>query len=269
VAAAVLAGIALTSLRLARFTLIRDNGQLRISRGLIAQRSGTIPVDRVQAVRIVEGWWRRMLGYCALEVEVAGLSTSNDTERMLFPLVRLSGAAELVGRALPELQWHPVPLLPIPARARRRYLTLPLLVGLAFAAALALLPGWGAYLSIAPIPLALLVGWRQASAAAWSIDATTVTIRWHRVLARHTVIARRRRVQLTQVTRTPFQRRAGLSGTRLMLSSKRKARLRHMDAEDALILLHAVGRRAHRVEDGFGLPERKSWARTVNSDGRQ
>ncbi len=123
---------------------------------------------------------------------------------------------------------------------------------------MALLPGWGAYLSIAPIPLALLVGWRQASAAAWSIDATTVTIRWHRVLSRHTVIARRRRVQLTQVTRTPFQRRAGLSGTRLMLSSKRKARLRHMDAEDALILLHAVGRRAHRVEDGFELPERTS-----------
>jgi putative membrane protein len=196
------------------------------------------------------------------------LSTSNDTERMLFPLFRTSQAAELVGRALPELQWLARPLVPIPARARRRYLTLPLLVGLAFAAALALLPGWGAYLSIAPIPLALLVGWGQANAAAWSIDADTVTFRWHRVLSRHTVVARRRRVQLTEVSRTPFQRRAGLSGTRLLLSSKRKARLRHMDAEDALALLHSVGRRAHRVQDGPEPQERTSWARTVNTDGR-
>ncbi len=251
VLAAVVAGIVLTSLRLANFTLVRDGDRLRISRGLLAQRSGTIPVDRVQAVRVVQGWWRRMLGYCALEVEVAGLSTSNDAERMLFPLVRTTEAAALVARALPELRWHPSPLHPVPARARRRYFTLPVLLALAATLALALLPGWGWYLALAPIPLALLIGTGQANAAAWAIDADTVTFRWHRILARHTVIARRGRVQLTEVGRTPFQRRAGLSATRLLLSSKRKARLRHMESEDALMLLHAVGRRTHPVDAGL------------------
>ena len=150
VAAAVIAGIVLTSLRLANFTLIRDGDRLRISRGLLAQRSGTIPVDRVQAVRVVQGWWRRILGYCALEVEVAGISTSNDAERMLFPLVRMTEAAALVALALPELRWHPTPLRSVPGRARRRYLTLPVLLSLVATMGLALLPGWGRYLALAP-----------------------------------------------------------------------------------------------------------------------
>jgi putative membrane protein len=271
---AVLAGIALTSLRLARFTLVRDGDVLRISRGLLAQRSGTIPVDRVQAVRVVEGWWRRMIGYCALEVEVAGLSTSNDTERMLFPLLRTSTAAALVDRALPELEWRPVPLTALPPRAGRRYLTLPVLTALVVTSGLVLLPGWGRYLAAVPIPLALLVGWGQAADAAWSLDATTVTLRWRRVLSRHTVIARRARVQLTAVTRTPFQRRVGLAGVRLSLSSRRKARLRHLDVRDALMLLHAVGRREHPAgpagePDRVAAPESAAvtplWAAT--SDG--
>ncbi|SDO24105.1 putative membrane protein [Nakamurella panacisegetis] len=243
-ALAVLAGIGLTSLRLARFSLARDGDRLRISRGLIAQRSGTIPVDRVQAVRIVQGWWRRMLGYCALEVEVAGLSTSDDTERSLFPLLRLDAALDLVSRALPELRWTPGPLTPVPGRARRRYLSLPVLCAAPIAFGLYWLPGWGTYLAVVPVPLALLVGWGQAMDAAWSFDATTVTFRWRRVLATHTVIARRSRVQLLEVTRTPFQRRVGLAGVRLLLSSKRKARLRHLEADDALVLLHQVGRGA-------------------------
>lgn len=244
VAVAVVAGITLTSLRLARFTLVREGPRLRITRGLLAQRSGTIPVDRVQAVRLVEGIWRRLLGYCALEVEVAGLSASNDSERMLFPLIRTSQAAELVRAALPELNWEPAPLRGVPARARRRYFTLPLLLAAVLTAAASRLPGWGAYLAFLPLPLAVCIGLAQAGAAAWSLDEHTVTFRWQRMLARHTVIAARRRVQLVEVTRTPFQRRADLAGTRLLLAPRRRARIRHLEASDATFLLHSAGRSA-------------------------
>lgn len=244
VAVAVVAGITLTSLRLARFTLVREGSRLRITRGLLAQRSGTIPVERVQAVRLVEGIWRRLLGYCALEVEVAGLSASNDSERMLFPLIKTSQAAELVRAALPELNWRPAPLRAVPARARRRYFTLPLLMALVLTLAASRLPGWGAYLAFLPLPLAVCIGWAQAGAAAWSLDEDTVTFRWQRMLARHTVVARRRRVQLVEVTRTPFQRRADLAGARLLLAPRRRARIRHLEASDATFLLHSAGRSA-------------------------
>jgi hypothetical protein len=44
------------------------------------------------------------------------------------------------------------------------------------------------------------------------------------------------------VTRTPFQRRAALAGARLLLAPRRRARIRHLDAADALFLLHSSGR---------------------------
>jgi putative membrane protein len=175
-------------------------------------------------------------------VEVAGLSAGNDSERMLFPLLRTARAAELVAAALPELNWRPVPLRPVPARARRRYLTLPLLFAAVLTVAATRLPGWGAYLAVVPVPLAVVIGCAQAAAAAWSLDEDTVTFRWQRMLARHTVVARRRRVQLVEVTRTPFQRRVDLAGARLLLAPRRRARIRHLDAPDADFLLHCAGR---------------------------
>lgn len=266
---AALAGVTLTALRLARFTLIRDGDRLRTSRGLIAQRTGTIPVDRVQAIRMVEGWWRRRFGYCALEVEVAGLSTSNDTERMLFPLLRTSSAAALVGGALPELGWRPAPLRALPGSARRRYLTLPILLAIVPTVGLALLPGWWGCLALVALPTAALIGSGQAADAGWQLDDATVVVRWRRVLARHTVIAGRHRVQVTEVTRTVFQRQAGLSGVRLLLSSRRRARLRHLREPDADMLLHSVGRgRSGGPTTGEDAPASYR-PRTVVGDGRQ
>ena len=85
---AIVTGVAFGALRLSRFTLIRDGDVLRNSRGLFSKRTATIPVKRVQAVRVVEGFWRVLLGYCSLQVEVAGIGRTNTSQRMLFPLVR-------------------------------------------------------------------------------------------------------------------------------------------------------------------------------------
>ena len=92
VAVAVAAGLVLGALRLNRFTLIRDGDVLRTSRGLLGKQTATISVRRVQAVRIVEGFWRMLLGYCSVQVEVAGIGRMNANQRMLFPLVRTDRA---------------------------------------------------------------------------------------------------------------------------------------------------------------------------------
>ena len=123
VVVAIAAGLVLGALRLYRFTLVRDGDVLRNSRGLLGKQSATIPVERVQAVRIVEGFWRMLLGYCSLQVEVAGIGRANVNQRMLFPLVRMDRAESLIRRALPELPWPSRPLLVLPARVHRRYLT--------------------------------------------------------------------------------------------------------------------------------------------------
>ena len=64
VVVAIVAGVVLGALRLNQFTLIRDGEVMRNTRGLLGKQSSTIPVKRIQAVRIVEGFTRALFGYC-------------------------------------------------------------------------------------------------------------------------------------------------------------------------------------------------------------
>ena len=142
VVVAILGGVVVAALRLNRFTLIRDGDVLRNSRGLLGKQSGTIPVNRIQAVRIVEGFWRRPLGYCTLQVEVAGIGRANTNQRMLFPLVRTDRARALItpgaaGTAVAD-RTAAADRGPRP----QTYKTLPLSYGAGFAALMLFLPGW-------------------------------------------------------------------------------------------------------------------------------
>jgi putative membrane protein len=236
------AGVVLGALRLNRFTLVRDGGVLRNRRGLLGKQTATIPIERVQAVRVVEGFWRMLLGYCSLQVEVAGIGRANVNQRMLFPLVRTHRAESLVRRALPELPWPSQPLLVLPTRLRRRYLTVPLWYATAFTVLALFLPGWWGLLAILPIPLALLLGVARAREARWRIDDQSVILRWRRVLRRNTVIAHRSGPQLTELSSSPWKSRAGVAGFKMRFSSGRGAGIRYMVDSDALLLLHRVGK---------------------------
>jgi putative membrane protein len=239
---ALAAGLVLGGLRLNRFTLIRDGDVLRNSRGLLGKRTATIPVKRIQAVRIVEGFWRTMLGYCSLQVEVAGIARTNASQRMLFPLVRTDRAESLIRRALPELPWPSQPLLVLPARLHRRYLTLPLEYAAGFTLLMLLLPGWWELVAILPLPLGYVLGVARAREARWRIDEESVALRWRRLLNRNTVIAYRSGSQLTELSSSPWKARAGVAGFKMRFSSGRGAGIRYMVESDALLLLHSVGR---------------------------
>ena len=242
VVVAVAAGVVLGALRLHRFTLIRDGDVLRNRRGLLGKQTATIPIKRVQAVRIVEGFWRMLLGYCSLQVEVAGIGRANVNQRMLFPLVRMDRAESLIRRALPELPWPSRPLLALPARLHRRYLTLPLEYAVGFTLLLLFLPGWWKLVAILPVPLGFVLGVARAREARWRVDDQSVVLRWRRLLNRNTVIAHRGGPQLTELSSSPWKARAGVAGFKMRFSSGRGAGIRYMVDSDALLLLHTVGR---------------------------
>ena len=242
VVVAIAAGVVLGALRLNRFTLIRDGDVLRNSRGLLGKQTATIPVDRVQAVRIVEGFWRMLLGYCSLQVEVAGIGRANTNQRMLFPLVRIDRAESLIRRALPELPWPSQPLLALPARVHRRYLTLPLEYAAGFTLLMLFLPGWWKLVAVLPLPLGYVLGVARAREARWRVDDQSVVLRWRRLLDRNTVIAHRGGSQLTELSSSPWKAKAGVAGFKMRFSSGRGAGIRYMVDSDALLLLHAVGR---------------------------
>jgi putative membrane protein len=247
-ALALAVAVVTTSLRLAGFTLLRDGDRLRTTRGLLSQRTASVAVERIQAVRVVESFWRRRLGLCEVMLEVSGVNGRDSAGRVLFPIVARSGVADLLARALPELGDTAVDLEPVPARSRRRYATRPLLTAAGLTgAAFLLMPGDWAWLAVLPLPVAVQVAVGRAADAGWHVDPRLSVFRWRRITARHTVIARTTRVQYTSQRTTWFAQRAGLRGVQIALSSRRTAGIAYLERVDADAALHRIGRRRRLV----------------------
>lgn len=229
-----------TVLAFAEFTVRRDDRRLRVRRGLLTERTGTIPLDRVHGVRIVEGLLRRPLGYATVQVEVAGYRGGDDTMRTLVPLVRRSALPALLERIVPELTWPDAELQRPPVRARRRYWSVPVLWSLVPAAAAAIwLPDAWRAVGVVPVVAAAVLGDGRWRGAGWHLGGDTIAVR-HQLLARTTLLALPRRAQLVATRSNPFQRRADLAAFDVVLATKRHGIVRHLDAATADGLQRAV-----------------------------
>ena len=103
------------------FTVATSPDGVRIRRGLLGTVAETIPVQRVQAVRMVEPLLWRPLHWCRLEVDVAGHPGRDRAEgthavrKALLPVGGLDEAKRLLRIALPDA---PPPTTRPPRRAR-------------------------------------------------------------------------------------------------------------------------------------------------------
>ncbi len=105
-----------------RLTLAEAPDGLRVRSGLVALTAETIRPGRVQAVRMVEPLLWRRLGWCRLEVDLAGRQRSKGEGqaqrraiRAVLPVGSRMVAEELLERIVPD---RPAEQLPPPARAR-------------------------------------------------------------------------------------------------------------------------------------------------------
>jgi putative membrane protein len=219
-----LLAIAGTVLAHAGFTLAREGEFLYIKRGLLEKREATIPLARIQAVRIVEGLLRQPFGLASLRVESAGYGEASGVSTTLFPLLPRKDAVKILLDAAPEFAVAPT-LEPLPARALRRYVfraAFPVLIAAAAVALASLLASdlvvWGFFAVLLLVLPAALLGWLRYRDAGWAYGGDLVVVR-SRLLARTTTIAPRRRLQSREVIRNPFQRRARLATFRARVAS--------------------------------------------------
>ncbi|HEX2729862.1 MAG TPA: PH domain-containing protein, partial [Rubrobacteraceae bacterium] len=159
-----LLAIAGTVLSYANFTLSRDGEFLYIRRGLLEKREATIPLARIQALKVVEGVLRQPFGLAMVRVESAGYGKDAGVSTTLFPLLPRAEAQDLLRRAAPEFAAEP-PLEKLPRRALRRYVfraVLPVLFLVSILAtvsvlALDFIPG--AFLALLLLVPAVFLGW--------------------------------------------------------------------------------------------------------------
>ena len=220
----------------AGFDVLREGDRLRIRSGLLARRAATLPLGRVQGVRIVEGLLREPFGLAALRVETAGYAGQAAVTQTLFPLVRRRDAATLLAALVPALAAALEPLAPAPARARRSYLTAPLLASAAAALFIAFVVP-AAWPAIPPLlAIAGGLGELRFRAAGWRFAGGCVVLRSRRI-ARTTLVASTRRLQARGTRQTALQRRRRLADFTVAVGSRRRARVRHLDAGVATRLL--------------------------------
>jgi putative membrane protein len=201
-----------TTLTFWNFTLTRDDRNLYTSRGLLDQRSGTIPLHRVQSVRIEENAVRRMLGLAAVKVEVAGQPGGGSVQETatVLPLGRRRTAAELVGTILDRDDVAEVPLEPMPTGARDRRLVRAAVATVALTAGAVWwlgVPGSAALLLAVPLSALAVAAYRSLGHAA----PEGLLLARSGVMVRTTHVTRERSLQAVAVTSTPFQRRRGLA----------------------------------------------------------
>lgn len=103
------------------FTVATSPDGVRIRRGLLGTVAETIPVQRIQAVRMVQPLLWRPFHWCRLEVDVAGHPGRDDGEgthavrKALLPVGSPEEARRLLRMALPDAPPAPIPP---PRRAR-------------------------------------------------------------------------------------------------------------------------------------------------------
>jgi putative membrane protein len=205
------------------YRLSREHGTLRIRRGLLTTRSLSLDEDRLRGVEVVEPFGARLLGAARVDAVATGLRHKDDDEKSdpktLLPTAPRSTAhrvaAEIVGE--PVSPTESARLHPHPATARGRRLRWAIAAVLLVSATLALLGillttvllhlAWISVLVLTPIALAL------ASDAYRNLGHGLTggyLVTRHGAGDRHTVALRRDGVIGWTITRSPFQRRAGL-----------------------------------------------------------
>ena len=244
-----------TVLAYSGFTLSRDGDFLYIRRGLLERREATLPLARIQAVRIVEGILRQPFGLAMLRVESAGYGRGTEdvgVSTTLFPLLPRKDAERLLRTAAPEFVTQ-ASLEPLPARALRRYVVRALIPAALIALAVGLNVWFAAgflplsFLSLLLLPPAALLGFSRYRAAGWAFDEGRLVVR-NRLLSRVTSVIPRRRVQSRSVVESPFQRWAGLATFRVRVASGSGGtafRVMHLEAFQADALLDALGPKPH------------------------
>ncbi|MDZ4170175.1 MAG: PH domain-containing protein [Coriobacteriia bacterium] len=256
VAVVVTVSIAVVVARDFGFVARRVRDRLETEAGLTERRMTSLPVRRIQAVRIEQPPLRRLIGFTSVYADTAGFGRGEQqkstTAAAILPLARAKEVRPLMHELLPEAEQFPT-TRPVPRRALRFYVTWPTIlsagitllvvgVGLQLVAPLAdddaltaAVPG---IVAIACLAVATVTAVFRAAAwrgAAFGADESALCIE-RGMLGRYTVRLSRSRIQSLTWRQTPFQARAGLatlSVASVSGSSGANHVVRNIELEDA------------------------------------
>lgn len=206
-----------TILRFGDFTLTLTKDEMVIRRGIFEKKRITVPFNRIQAVRVVEGVMRQPLGYATIYVESAGYGDQKGSGSVvLFPLIRKSQINGFIQKILPDYSCKMQTLTP-PKRAATRYIIRSSAVLALVLAGIYWLLNTHGTIWLFMIP-GLFWGWLRYRDAAIGADPERIVIR-NRVLAKSTAIVRKNRAQDMTCSASVVQRYRDLANIEVSVAS--------------------------------------------------
>jgi putative membrane protein len=227
------------------FTLWRTGDDLQKRYGLLSRREGSVPLRRVQSIRVEESLLRRPLKLASLKIETAGgpAQRQRGGAEAFVPITPASRVPELVQALFPAFALHAVPLTPVHPRSRRRAFTRYAVGLVMLAGGLTVLDRRG-LLVLAALPLAWLLARWQYRMRGFALAEGHVVLR-SGVLNRVTWVVPDEKIQTLHLTTTPFQRRHGLASLTVdTASGGSQPTLVDVGAGDAQSLLERMATRA-------------------------
>ncbi len=199
-----------TMLKYANFTLKRVDDDFIISRGLLEKRQTTIPLKRVQAVRITENLIRQPLRYASVYIESAGGSGNKDESARvtILPFIKKNKIHDILQSHLEGFISGEVE--PAPKRAFIRYcirgwmMVVPVIIAMLF-----LLKIWG-LLFLLLLPLSAFWSYLVYRDAGWRVDGSQLILTY-RSIVKHTVFMSKNKIQSIDMKESYFQRKKNLS----------------------------------------------------------
>ena len=202
-----LVSVVITLVNYYDYTVRIEDEKLMITKGLLEKKRNTLPLNRIQAIRIVENPLRQVFGFATVVVESAGGNGENgrDKKIALFPLIKKQDCLQTLVQLFPEMNWQPE-FTRAPKRARPFFYRIDFfwLVPIIGACSYYFYP-YG-LLSLLLIPLSILLGVWQHRTAGYMIDGKQLAMQY-RIFSRITLFMEKKRIQSMESSQTYFQKR--------------------------------------------------------------
>jgi putative membrane protein len=161
--------------RLHGFTLTRRGAELLTEYGGLTKVTGTIPLRRVQAVKVIRGPGYLFTNRAAIRVDTAGGGLNGAGRDWIAPIIRMEDVSAFVAGLLPDVNLDAVTWVPPDSRATMRRIRLAwyraMVLGgvsalwLEWYWAVAVFAGLGAWGTVAAIQYVRNLGWSRSEHA--------------------------------------------------------------------------------------------------------
>lgn len=202
--------VAITFINYYEFTIRVEDEEIIITRGLLEKKKVTIPLSRIQGVRIVENPLRQLTGHVAVIVDSAGGSLAEKDEKIrLIPLIKKNRITPILVQIFPDYHFEPN-FTRVPRRSRKFFYRLDFLWMIPVAASVSYFFYPFGLISLLLLPLSFLLGaWQHKTAGYW-MDEKQLVVQY-RLFSRVSLWMEKKRIQAMTERTTYFQKKADVS----------------------------------------------------------